>query len=120
MKRFMIPFLLLGLLGAQASAQCRYFKISARILKCTLASAAAYELKNPYHQTLDMPELEEASAPSVIEVTCECTYSLSGADPLCDVDQTVEKSSVLGTNDPLLACRPGNLLCRDVCPRTLP
>jgi hypothetical protein len=120
MKRTFLAFLIVGLTGASAYSECTYFRLSANLLKCEAVDAKALEASNPYQPAQDIPELQDPTTPSIIQITCSCEYSLSGSDPRCDMDQTVEKSSILGVDHPSETCRRGKILCKDVCPSRLP
>ena len=118
--RVTIPFLIVGLLAQAAAAECVYFRVSAKLLHCAPADMKALDALDPYHASEQAPELEEAKAANLLQVICTCEYSLQGSDQRCDMDQTVEKSSVIAPDDDAHSCRRGNLICRDVCPPRLP
>lgn len=120
MKAFLRSFLIVGLLSAAAGAECAYFRLSADLLKCASADAKMLIAANPY-QPADLPEDHlDAGAQALVQVNCSCEYSLSGSNPTCDMEQTVEKSSVLGVENAAETCRRGKSLCKDVCPSRLP
>ena len=120
MKTFLGSFLIISLLAAGAQAQCGYFRLSADLLKCEAADAKALNAANPYQALSDLPEFQDQAAQALVQVSCSCEYSLSGSDPRCDMEETVEKSSVLGVDNPAATCRRGKTLCKDVCPSRLP
>ncbi len=120
MRTLIRTFLIMSLLCAHGYAECGYFRVSAKVLRCGPADTKALDAMNPYQAVSVAPELTDASTRDLIDVHCDCGYSLRGSDPRCDLDQTVEKSSVMGTDDPSHSCRRGDLLCREVCPSLLP
>jgi hypothetical protein len=120
MNRLTLAFLIVAVSGLPGYSQCAYFRVSAKLLRCGAADTKALDALNPYQPVSDAPELADASTRDLIDVHCDCEYSLQGSDPRCDLDQTVEKSSVLGADDATHSCRRGNLLCHDVCPALLP
>ncbi len=119
MKRFLISFLIVGLSVGVAYSQCTYFRLSGDLLKCETVDAKAMAASNPY-QPQDLPEFQEPAAAALVQVNCSCEYELSGSDPRCDMNQVVEKSSVLGVEHPSEICHRGKALCKDVCPSHLP
>ena len=120
MKAYSLAFLIVGVSGSLGYGQCDYFRVSTKLLQCGAADTKALDALDPYHAVAEAPELEEPTARNLIQVRCDCEYSLQGSDQRCDLDQVIEKSSVLGADDPSNSCRRGNSLCRDVCPAHLP
>ena len=120
MKPLLGSFLIVSLASAGALAQCGYFRLSADLLKCASADARALNAANPYQAAQDLPEFQETDAQALVQVSCSCEYALSGSDPRCDMEETVEKSSVIGVDNPTATCRRGKALCKDVCPSRLP
>ena|SRR5436309_12644414 len=120
MKSIFITFLILSALGSSGYAECVYFRVSVKLLKCAPADAKALNASDPYPAAPEDPDLEDPGKEELMQVRCECEYSLRGSDLLCDVDQTVERSSVLAAEDPSHGCRRGRSLCREVCPARLP
>jgi hypothetical protein len=115
-----MAFLIVGFLSAGSYADCHYFRVSAKLLKCGPAEAKALDAGDAYATVTDVPELQDPSPQALEQVVCECAYSLQGSDPRCDFDQTIERSSVIGSTDLSQSCRRGPALCRDVCPSLLP
>jgi len=120
MKSFFTGFLIKSLMAVQVTAECTYFRISAKLLTCGVADEKTLKAIDPYQVTSDAPELEEPVNKNLLQVVCDCGYSLQGSDPRCDVDQSMEKSSIIAADDLEHSCRRGNLLCHDVCPSRLP
>ena len=120
MKQTFSSFLIVGFFAGQAIAQCSYFRLSADLLKCEAVDAQVANAGNPYQATQDLPGFEEPKAAALIEISCACEYSLSGSNPVCDLEQTIERSSVVGVDNVSSTCRKGKILCRDVCPPRLP
>jgi hypothetical protein len=110
----------MGLFPAGGRAECAYFRVSMNLLQCKTVDAKAAQAVDPYPAPSEDPELETPITKTFVRMDCECQYSLMGADVRCDPDQTLEKSSVIGVDDPGGACRRGRTLCRDVCPARLP
>lgn len=75
--------------------------------------------ENPYIDVTDVPELAEPESKVFVQIECECAYSLKGSSQRCDVDQTLEKMSVVGTDSAAAVCRRGHSLCSTVCPADL-
>ncbi len=119
MKTFLGSFLIVSLVGVAVRAECGYFRLSAALLKCEAADTKALNAASPY-QVPELPEFQEPAAQALVEVNCSCEYSLFGSDPRCDMEETVEKSSVFGADNPAVTCRRGKDLCKDVCPSRLP
>ncbi len=120
MKSFFSGFLIIGVLSIRVGAECNYFRVSFKKLTCGPADEKTQKEINPYQPVQDSPELQDPVSQNLLQVTCECVYSLQGSDPRCDMDQTVEKSSVIGADDFEHTCRRGNSICHDVCPANLP
>jgi hypothetical protein len=120
MKTFLGFFLIISLMGVAARAECGYFRLSADLLNCAPADSKVFSAANPYEGAQDLPEFQESAAQALVQVSCSCEYSLSGSDPRCDMEETVEKSSVIGVENPTATCRRGKSLCKDVCPSRLP
>ena len=120
MKALLGSFLIITLASAGALAQCGYFRLSADLLKCETADAKTLDAANPYPAAVDLPEFQDQAAQSLVQVSCSCEYSLSGSDPRCDMEETLEKSSIIGADNPTVTCRRGKSLCKDVCPARLP
>jgi hypothetical protein len=121
MKPAYLSFLITVALAAPLRAECLYFRVSGRLLKCEAVDAkSVHESSAAYQEPGDLPELAGASSQSMIRATCECEYSLKGSDPRCDTDQTVEESSLLDAENAAASCRRGRTLCKDVCPPNLP
>jgi len=120
MKVFLFSFLIVGLSGASAYSECHYFRLSADLMKCETVDAKALAAANPYQPAHDLPEFQEPAAAALVQVDCSCEYELSGSDPRCDMNEEVEKSSVLGVDHPSETCHRGKALCKDVCPSQLP
>jgi hypothetical protein len=120
MKSLGLAFLIISLLAASGHAECAYFRVSTKLLKCvTVDAQSIQESTSSYAGAQDLPDLAEP-AHAMVRATCDCAYSLKGSDMRCDLDQTVEKSSLLDADNPSAFCRRGNSLCRDVCPSNLP
>jgi len=120
MKAFLTIFLI-SVLSAVGYSECIYFRVSVKLVKCEKVDPKAEHTKDPYPETAsDNLDLEEPGTRSLIQISCECQYSLSGSNVLCDPDQTLERTSVTGAEKPEEACRRGRSLCKDVCPSRLP
>jgi hypothetical protein len=119
-KTFISAFLITAVLGVQAYPECTYFRTSVNLLKCAEADAATLKADNPYLPPSDDPALDESGAQAFVRVDCECQYSLTGSNVLCDMEETVEKSSVIGTDKPAETCLRGRMLCKEICPPRLP
>jgi len=116
-----VALLLIGTLAVDVHAECSYFRVSSDLLQCAAADARTVRAADAYQAPSDLPELEETGTPQVlVQVGCRCEYSLMGADPRCDTEQALEKSSVIGAESPSTTCRRGRTLCRDLCPPRLP
>jgi hypothetical protein len=121
MNTISLAFLIIGLLGSQAGAECIYFRVSTKLMKCgTVDAKSVHDTSSSYQTSQDLPDLADPDAQTMVQATCECAYSLRGSDMRCDLDQTVERSSVVGTDDSNTICRRGRTLCKEVCPETLP
>jgi hypothetical protein len=120
MKPAILSFLIVGLGASFGYSQCSYFRVSTKFLQCSAADTKALDALDPYRAVQDAPELEDPTVRNLVQVRCECEYSLQGSDQRCDMDQTVEKSAVLDASDPDHSCRRENLLCKDVCPPIVP
>ena len=120
MKTLLGSFLITSLLSAGLCAECGYFRLSADLLKCAATDTKAMNMANPYQAAQDLPEFQDSDAQALVQVSCSCEYSLSGSDPRCDMEETLEKSSVIGVDNPTATCRRGKALCKDVCPSRLP
>jgi hypothetical protein len=120
MKAAAMVFLILGMVTAGACAECGYFRVSTDLIKCTTVDAKKTKESNPYLADQELPELKEPDAQTLIQVTCNCSYTLMGSDQRCDPDQEFEKVSVLGADRPADTCRQGRSLCKEVCPPRLP
>jgi predicted RNA-binding protein with PUA-like domain len=118
--KIVASFLIVCVLAAGAHAECVYFRVSTDLVKCAAADAKALNDTNPYQPAQDLPEFQDSNAQALVQASCSCGYSLSGSDPRCDMEETVERSSVIGVDDPAAACRRGKALCKDVCPSHLP
>jgi hypothetical protein len=112
--------LAVGLALSGAYAECPYFRVSAKLLKCAAVDPKSPELKNAYEDATPSPDLEEPDGKPLVRIRCECEYSLSGSDVRCDMDQVIERDSVVGVENAVDTCRRGNTLCRSVCPGRLP
>jgi hypothetical protein len=120
MKTLVMAFLIIGMRTGMGYSECVYFRVSAKLLTCAPADAKTLANRDPYPAAPEVPEFDDSSHQALIQVNCDCAYSLQGSDPRCDVDQAIERSSVLGADDPAHSCHRGNALCRDVCPPHLP
>ncbi len=115
MRRVGILLAMLMFWGAgSAHADCRYFRVRYKFLHCE-------ESKEKEVTPADPDPIEGAELNGLaVRVLCSCDYSLSGSDPRCDFDQTVEQSQIFGTDNVSRFCARGPSLCNDVCRRTLP
>jgi len=118
--RSLLVFLIACSTLQAAAAECVYFRTSASLLKCAEAEAETANAGNPYAVRPGDLELDGPGTQAFARVTCECQYSLMGSNVLCDIDQTIERSSVMGADKPAEACLRGRALCKDVCPQRLP
>ena len=116
----MLTFLILCSLVQGVSAECVYFRTAANLLKCAATDAETVKADSPYLPHSDDLELDGPGAQAFVRVDCQCQYSLAGSNVLCDMDQTVERSSVMGGDKPTEICRRGRSLCNDICPPRLP
>lgn len=120
MNRLGVSFLIVCLLGVTSEASCAYFRVSATLIQCEV-DPASLKTHDSYRPPSDTPELEEAPVTQkLVQVNCNCSYSLSGSDPRCDGEQVFERSSVIGNDNSPSFCRRGDALCRDICPSRLP
>jgi hypothetical protein len=120
MRTFLASFLIVGFGLSYGYAECAYFRVSTDLLKCKVADAKELDHANPYQASQDLPELEGENERTLIAATCDCSYSLMGADPRCDMEESMEKSSVIGVQETKAACRRGRELCKEICPPRLP
>jgi hypothetical protein len=121
MNRVFLFFLITGALSVPLRAECEYFRVSTKLLKCgTVDAKSVQESSFPYQDNQDLPDLAATESQTMVQATCECQYSLKGSDIRCDLDQTMERSSVLGNDDSANPCLRGRSLCKDVCPSDLP
>jgi len=108
-------FLIMTLTSAGFS-ECRYFRVSMKLLSCTTVDPKKESAKDPYPETVpESDELGETALKPLVRIRCDCDYSLHGSNALCDPDQTVERSSVIGAEKPEETCRRGKSLCKEVC-----
>lgn len=107
-------------MGASGNCACTYFRTSIKLLNCATADAEKVRAGDPYPPPSNDPELDGPAMQSFVKVDCECEYSLTGSNVLCDVDQTVEKTAIIGADQPAETCRQGRALCKDSCPSRLP
>ena len=108
------------LLATFGFADCSYFRVSTAVLKCGQVASQSLHQENPYQTETSVPEIQDTEEKILVEVVCDCEYSLMGADPRCDTDQSAERSSVTGTDDAAHFCHQGRVLCKDICPPRLP
>ena len=120
MKTFLLAFLMTSLCSARALSECAYFRVSTTLLHCAKVDTETLKRDNPYDPSPDGLELDEPSRRAIFQAECSCDYSLMGSDPRCDVDQTVEKSSLVGAESQDNVCRRAATICRDVCPPRFP
>ena len=120
MKTWLICLLAFGVLAVRTEAECEYFRVSASLLKCSAVDAKTVHAGDIYQASSDIPELAEHNDPILVQIDCECAYSLTGSDLRCDMDQTIERSSVIGAESVSVTCHRGRSLCSDVCPQHLP
>ena len=98
-------------------ADCRYFRKDTHFEKCRAAKASEMLAMPDYSAPdSDVPELPKTTEGPFVKITCACDYSLSGYNPLCDLDKTEEKSIVRGTDDVAATCRRKETLCSELCP----
>ncbi len=121
MKKSMIVGLIL-FLNAPGQAACVYFRSSIKLLKCGAPDPHAKKSQDPYPTVAsDLPEFDDAlDKKPLAQVICSCDYTLSGSDPRCETEQTVERTSATGMDNLARYCRRGDALCRDVCAERLP
>src|SRR5690242_2530102 len=110
MRLLFIAFLIMSVLGVNSFAECSYFRVSTALLKCGVVDSKVVDTSNPYENPSDVPELEAPERQALVKVTCDCGYSLMGSDPRCEMDQSSEKSVVLGAETPESFCRRGRSL----------
>jgi hypothetical protein len=121
MRTLAASFLIVGFWAGAAYAECSYFRVAVHLLKCVPADANTMKTNNPYLPVPEAPELEDPHDNQVgVQVVCACDYTLKGSDVRCDMDQTIEKTSVIGGDKPTETCHRGRTLCNDLCPSRLP
>jgi len=120
MKTAFFVFLIIGAIGVQGYSECSYFQTSADLLKCAAANAETIKADNPYSVRSDDLELDGSGTQALVRVDCQCQYSLAGSNVLCDMDQSIERSSVIGAEKPAETCLRGRALCKEICPSRLP
>ena len=122
MKPPFAAFLIVSILVSAAHADCAYFRVAAKPVDCKSVDPKTVKANDPYPEAApsDVPELDEPEHQAFIQVHCSCDYSLMGSDPRCDVDQTLERSTVVGVQDAADSCRRAVSICRDTCPPRLP
>ncbi len=120
MKKILPSFLIVSLMAGPAFSACKYFRVDAKLRACQAVDKRTIDGKNPYQPEMSDPDLQEANDQKLLQVRCDCEYSLQGSDPRCDMDQSVEQKALLGADEPANACSRGHSLCRDVCPAHLP
>ncbi len=120
MRSLFVAFLIMVVAVANGYSECSYFRVSTALLKCAVVDTRTLHSESAYQAPSEVPELQEVNDQALVQVKCDCEYSLMGSDPRCDTDQSLEKSTVTGADIPAQFCRRGRSLCRDVCPPRLP
>jgi len=120
MKPVLAAFLLISVLGLKGYADCAYFRVSAIALECAAVDPKTVKADDPYPAPSDDLGLDEPENKAYIKVNCRCAFSLTGSDPRCDTDQTLERSAVMAVKDAPSSCRRSASLCRETCPARLP
>lgn len=117
-----LAFALLALFSTApvSEAACVYFRTSAKMRRCDLVDPQKPKDQNPYQDDSEAAALLETQEGPMVEVACECEYSLRGSDIRCDLDQTVERRAMMNTEKPKDLCRQKNSLCKKICPDNLP
>ena len=120
MKTILSALVVTLLLAAIGHAECVYFRTTSRLSACAAADAKAVRAGDLYQAPTEIPELVERNDKVLVQISCECEYSLTGSDLRCDMDQTIERSSVIDAESVNSTCRQGRSLCGDLCPPRLP
>ncbi len=115
-----LALLLLFSQAPAVQAECIYFRTSAKLRQCREVDPSKKPNQNPYQDTSEAGELVESHEGPLVEIVCECEYSLRGSDIRCDLDQTVERTQILGAEKPKEFCRRKHSLCKTVCTDSLP
>ena len=76
MKSVFIAFLILTALGSSGYAECVYFRVSVKLLQCAPADAKALNARDPYPAAPEDPDLEDPGKEELMQVRCECEYSV--------------------------------------------
>ncbi len=120
MRAFVLLSLALVFSLATASAECTYFRTSAKLQKCTAADLKTQQEKNPYDEPGELPDLPSSEGKVLARLVCSCQYVLKGAGLLCDSDQTVEHSVIMGGEALPEICRQAKQQCKEICPKSIP
>jgi hypothetical protein len=99
--------------ASSASADCPYFRVKSKPMKCAVAVPTAAE---PAANTDDLPGLDLQEG-QTIRLMCSCEYALKGSAPQCDFDRIEEMSFTLPADQGERTCQRRALLCQDLCPR---
>ncbi len=121
LKALFFPGLaVLGLTLGTAQAECRYFRVSYKLLHCRQEKAVPTQADQSSMPLVDEPFLGETDDSPLARVMCSCDYGLSGSNPQCDFDHTEEHSALIPAPDPTETCSKGKTLCETICPKNLP
>lgn len=104
------------LIAGVVHADCRYFRTEYSVDSCKALPAAAVPAST---STVDLPGLEETPTGPLDEVKCECSYSLSGGNPLCDTERVQEFSQAYPQDPATPNCPRARSLCAELCPRQI-
>ena len=104
------------LIAGAVHADCRYFRTEYKVDSC---KPLPVEVPGTSTGSVDLPGLEETPVGPLDEVKCECSYSLSGGNPLCDTERVQEFSQAYPQDPAAPNCPRARSLCAELCPRQI-
>lgn len=119
-KRLAMALAVLLVLAPRSWAACAYFRTDVKMRTCEVVDPKKMAAQNPYQDDSEAAVLLETQEGPLVEVSCDCDYSLRGSDVRCDLDQTIERRSLMSAEKPKELCRQKKSLCKKICPNNLP
>jgi hypothetical protein len=116
MKNILLIALLMPALCLPARATCRYFRSTIEVEQCKEVNPA--EVQNFDPDGTEIPELSQIPRGKLMRVRCGCEYKLSGANLFCDLEQSQDLQSVMGTDEDAQPCSTAKAFCDSLCPKT--
>ena len=105
----------LCLIAGTAYADCQYFRVGYKLARCTaLSDKEAKSLEAGVPVDSD-PDLSDAENGTLSKIVCTCDYVLSGSDPRCDFDKSLDQTTYLNTLNLRQTCARGKDLCDSIC-----